>query len=242
VTQPKSIEWEGDDRYQIVFTTRCGGTSVGPCESLNLGLLTDDDPASVFHNRQLACSDAGADATSASMSHQVHGPRVGRAEPTGIDAPADHPRRDGCWSDVPGQAMLVLTADCLPIALYRSEGTPAAAVIHAGWRGLLAGVIEAGVRELASNNPCAAVGPAIGPCCYEVGESVARPFIERYGANVVDGSRLNLWEAAEWTLRAAGCTRVDRINRCTSCEPDTFFSHRRDHGITGRQGVIAFVR
>ncbi|HUZ15436.1 MAG TPA: polyphenol oxidase family protein, partial [Gaiellaceae bacterium] len=128
-----------------------------------------------------------------------------------------------------------------PIALVRTQGSPALAVLHAGWKGLLAGIVAEGVDALGGGVLAAAIGPAIGPCCYEVGEEVAAPFRERFGEDVMHGRNLDLWTSAERALRAARVARVDRFDRCTACEPETFFSHRRDHGVTGRQGVIAYV-
>ena len=87
----------------------------------------------------------------------------------------------------------------------------------------------------------AAVGPAIGPCCYEVGEDVADRFRRAFGFGLYRDGRLDLWTAAERALRAAGCVRVDRVDLCTACSPERFFSHRRDEGITGRQGVIGRI-
>jgi len=118
---------------------------------------------------------------------------------------------------------------------------PAVAVLHAGWKGLLAGIVAAGAQALGGETLTAAIGPGIGPCCYEVGEEVAAPFRERFGDDVMRDSRLDLWTSAERALRAAGIERVTRLDRCTACEPETFFSHRRDAGRTGRQGVIAYV-
>ncbi len=138
--------------------------------------------------------------------------------------------------------MLALSADCLPIALVRVDGSrPAVAVLHAGWRGLLAGIAAAGKRALGEGPVAAAIGPGIGPCCYEVGEEVARPFRERFGEDIVRSGRLDLWQSAERALRAAGVEDVHRFDRCTACEPEAFFSHRRDAGRTGRQGVLAYV-
>jgi polyphenol oxidase len=135
-----------------------------------------------------------------------------------------------------------MSADCLPIVLARAgEDKPAVAVLHAGWKGLLAGIVDAGVHALGSSTLMAAIGPAIGPCCYEVGEEVAAPYRERFGADVVRERHLDLWTSAERALRAAGVEHVHRFDRCTACEPETFFSHRRDAGRTGRQGVIAYV-
>jgi polyphenol oxidase len=149
---------------------------------------------------------------------------------------------DGLWSDEEGRAMLLLTADCLPIAIARGEGSPpAVGILHAGWRGLLAGIVAAGVRAMGGRRLRAAIGPGIGPCCYEVGDEVAAPFREAFGDDVVRERRLDLWTSADRALRAAGVEHVDRCDLCTSCNEERFFSHRRDHGKTGRQGVIAYV-
>jgi copper oxidase (laccase) domain-containing protein len=111
-----------------------------------------------------------------------------------------------------------------------------------GWKGLLAGIVEAGVQALDGGPLAAAIGPGIGPCCYEVGEEVAAPYRERFGNEIVAGRKLDLAEAAERALRAAGVEDVRRTGHCTACEPNLFFSHRRDRGLTGRQGVVAHIR
>ena len=98
----------------------------------------------------------------------MHSTLVHRAEPGARGEPGD-----GLWTDEPGQPILAMTADCLPIALARSGGEPAIAVLHAGWRGLLAGIVAVGTERLGGGPLQAAVGPAIGPCCYEVGEEVS---------------------------------------------------------------------
>jgi copper oxidase (laccase) domain-containing protein len=126
--------------------------------------------------------------------------------------------------------------------LARAEGEPRLAVLHVGWRGLLAGIVEAGVEAVNGARVIGAIGPGIGPCCYEVGEEVAEPFRERYGPGVLLEGRLDLAGAAEATLRDVGVEEIERAGHCTSCEPDLFFSHRRDRGRTGRQGVIAYIR
>jgi copper oxidase (laccase) domain-containing protein len=137
---------------------------------------------------------------------------------------------------------LVFTADCLPVALARTGGErPAIAVLHVGWRGLLAGIVQNAASALGSERLAASIGPGIGPCCYEVGDDVARPFRERFGAGIVHGRRLDLWSAAERALRAAGAAAVSRVDLCTACNPDLFFSHRRDGARTGRQGLVAYV-
>jgi purine-nucleoside/S-methyl-5'-thioadenosine phosphorylase / adenosine deaminase len=239
------IEWDVRGPYRVAFSTRQGGVSEGAFASLNLGIRTEDDPARVVENRTRLCAAVGADPDGATMAWQRHGATVTRAQPRGIVTPGtvyDH--CDGLWSDAPGRAMLLLTADCLPIAVARVQTErrrPAVGILHAGWRGLLAGVIGAGVRALGGGRLSAAIGPSIGPCCYEVGEEVALPFREAFGDDVMRDGRLDLWTAAERALRAAGCEQVERLGICTSCERERFFSHRRDRGRTGRQGVIAYV-
>jgi purine-nucleoside/S-methyl-5'-thioadenosine phosphorylase / adenosine deaminase len=237
------IDWDAPGPYRVAFSTRVGGVSEGDFASLNLGILTEDDPARVVENRTRLCDAVGADPDGATMAWQRHGATVTRAQPRGIVTPGtvfDH--CDGLWSDEPGRAMLLLTADCMPIALVRSDGeVPAVGILHAGWRGLLAGIVGAGVRALGSRGLVAAIGPSIGPCCYEVGEEVARPYREAFGDDVARDGTLDLWTAAERALRAAGVHHIERSNICTSCHGERFFSHRRDAGKTGRQGVIAYV-
>ena len=228
------IRWEAEG-CQVAFTTRIGGVSEGPYASLNLGRKSGDDPERADENRRIACDAIGADVEKLALNFQVHSARVLRAVPAQRGEHAD-----GLWTDEPGLPILAMSADCLPIVLAR-VGKPGVTVLHAGWRGLLAGIVAAGAEALGGEKLVAAVGPAIGPCCYEVGEEVAAPFRERFGDDVVQRSHLDLWTSAERALRAAGVERVERFDRCTACEPETFFSHRRDAGRTGRQGVIAYV-
>lgn len=236
------IRWDVDGPFEVAFSTRNGGVSAGPFASLNLGILTEDDPASVTRNRALACGAADLDPERATMAWQQHGAVVRRAEPTGVISPAAvYAKCDGLWSDEPGQGMLLLTADCLPIALLRNGGAPAVAVLHAGWRGLLGGIVTAGMRALGEGAIRAVVGPAIGPCCYEVQEDVAAPLRAAFGDDVVTRGRADLRLAATRALEAAGCADVEHVDLCTACNPHLFFSHRRDGGRTGRQGILARV-
>jgi len=230
------IAWEVDG-YEVRFTTRVGGVSEGPYASLNLGRKSGDEVERVDENRRIACDAVGADLAKLTLNYQVHSDRVIRAAP-GVRG--EH--ADGLWTDEPGQPILAMSADCLPIAVARvMTDDRAVAVLHAGWKGLLAGIVEAGAEALGGETLAAMIGPGIGPCCYEVGEEVAAPFRERFGDDVVRDGRLDLWTSAERALRAAGVDHVERLDLCTACEPETFFSHRRDRGVTGRQGVIAYV-
>lgn len=237
------IRWEDAGPYTVIFSTRVGGVSEGPYESLNLGILTGDDPALVVENRRLLAGRAGIDPDRARMAWQQHRAEIRKASPEGILRPGtQHEACDGWWSDEPGQGMMLVTADCLPVAIARRNGElPALAVLHVGWRGLLEGIIESGVGALGGGELAAAVGPGIGPCCYEVGPDVAEPFEAAFGAEVLSDGKLDLWRATELALRRAGVGEIERTDLCTYCHPELFFSHRRDRGKTGRQGVIAAV-
>jgi purine-nucleoside/S-methyl-5'-thioadenosine phosphorylase / adenosine deaminase len=197
----------------------------------------------VVENRRLLAEIVGVDPHRARMAWQRHGSEVRKASPEGILAPGTHHVPcDGFWSDEPGQGMLLVTADCLPVAIARADGdTPALAVLHVGWRGLLDGIVENGVAALGDGPLAAAVGPGIGPCCYEVGPEVVEPFVERFGVEVVNDGKLDLWRAVEIALNDAGVGEVECVYLCSFCHPELFFSHRRDRGTTGRQGVIAAV-
>ena len=199
--------------------------------------MTGDDPQRVNENRRIACAALGADIGQLTHNYQVHSNRVVRAAP----GRRGEEHADGLWTDEPGVPLLVMSADCVPIVLVRTDGTPGLAVLHAGWKGLLAGIVKAGVDALGRSTLAAAIGPAIGPCCYEVGEEVAAPYRERFGEDVMHGHNLDLWTSAQRALREARVARIHRFDRCTSCEAEAFFSHRRDGGVTGRQGVIAYV-
>jgi YfiH family protein len=214
---------------RVRFTTRAGGVSAGPYASLNLGLLTDDDPDAVAENRRRAADGAGPLA----WGRQVHGTRV-----LTVAAATDvAPDADGVATAARGLAAIVLTADCLAVALATPD---AIAMVHAGWRGLADGVLEEGVRAvraLGGDGPLhAAIGPGAGGCCYEVGDEVAVQF----PAWARTGRRLDLKAVAAARLRAAGVAALTDVDRCTMCEPDTFFSHRASGGLTGRQGGLVW--
>ena len=230
------IRWETSAAYEVVFSTREGGVSEGPYASLNLGRLTGDDVDRVDENRRRLCAEVGARAERLALNRQYHSTVVRRAVAGGRGEPGD-----GLWTDEPDLPILAFAADCLPIALVRATGEPpAAAVLHAGWRGLLDGVVAAGA-DAVGGDLRACVGPAIGPCCYEVGPEVAEPFVRAFGDDIVRGRKLDLWTSAERALRAAGVEDVERVDLCTACDPERFFSHRRTGKPRGVQGVIARV-
>ncbi len=221
--------------FVVGFTTRVGGVSTGPFSSLNLGRSTGDDVARVAENRRRACALLDADPSRLATNRQVHSTTVNEALP-GIHGKVG----DGLWSDRPGTAMLALAADCVPIALA-APGRARLALLHAGWRGLSQGVIAAGANALRGSEEgvelVAVIGPAAGPCCYEVGDEVS----DLFDADLTHGRKLDLWSAAERMLRAAGVARIERVDLCTICRPELFFSHRRDGRPRGVQGVIGYV-
>lgn len=232
------IRWDAPGPYDVAFSTRRGGVSEGPYASLNLGLKTGDDPERIQENRSRACAETGSDLERLALGFQHHSATVNRASPGLRGVPGD-----GLWTDEPGIPLLAIVADCLPIAVVRRNGaTPALAVLHAGWIGMLAGLIEAGVAALGEGRTAAVVGPAIGPCCYEVGEEVAAPYRARFGRDVMRRKRLDLRTAAGRALGEAGVTSVEHVDLCTACNPELFFSHRRDGKPRGVQGIIGRIR
>ena len=222
----------------VTFTTRQGGVSEGPYESLNLGALTEDVLERVVENRHRAARRAGVAPERMAMGYQVHGtdlrewtePPLDRAyaEPGGKELD----RVDGHLTREPGVGLLVLVADCYPVALSDGEQ---AAMLHCGWRPLAAGMIEKALIRFTSP-PAAAVGPGIGGCCYQVGDEVLEQFADIEGA--ASGRMLDLRAVIAAKLAAGGVESVEHVDRCTSCEPELYFSHRRDSGVTGRQAGI----
>ncbi|HEU4738720.1 MAG TPA: polyphenol oxidase family protein [Solirubrobacterales bacterium] len=214
---------------RAAFSTRLGGVSEPPYDSLNLGLLTDDADQAVAENRQRLAAALGFAPEQIVFARQVHStdlvhhPREGGA----VDA-------DGHVVREPGLVPLVFVADCLPVALYGPRGL---AMVHAGWRGLAGGILAAAAGAVGATR--AAIGPGIGPCCYEVGEEVLAAFAEL--GDVAEGRMLDLPEVARRLLAQAGVEQVESAGLCTSCEAELFFSHRRDAGRTGRQAGLAWI-
>jgi YfiH family protein len=228
------------DGARVAFSTRRGGVSTGSFEGLNLGFLTDDEPAAVTENRTRLARVLRLDPMSIPIAHQVHGNRIirhsGPQDPSPYAAPDSAlPEADGHIVTEPGLAPLVFVADCLPVTL---RGPGGLAMLHCGWRPLAAGIIAAGAEAV--NATEAVIGPGIGPCCYEVGPEVLAPFAA-LGDGIADGRMLDLAEVARRLLREAGVEHVQSAGLCTSCNPELFFSHRRDAGTTGRQAGLAWL-
>lgn len=176
-----------------------------------------------------------AEALGISPERIVTGRQVHGAELALHDAPtAETPPVDGHVMTRPGPIGLVYTADCLPVAVAGPGGV---AMLHCGWRGLAAGIIARGAEAVKATH--AAIGPGIGPCCYEVGDEVRAEFAG-LGDGVADGRMLDLTEIARRLLLQAGVGTIEAEPICTRCEPELFFSHRRD-GTPYRQAGLAWL-
>jgi purine-nucleoside/S-methyl-5'-thioadenosine phosphorylase / adenosine deaminase len=230
---------------RAAFSTRLGGVSEPPFDTLNLGLLTDDAEEAVVENRRRLAAALGFAPEQIAFARQVHGTRlIDHSAPTRgsfrslsvhKEPRADAPEADGHVLGEPSVAALVFVADCLPVALAGPGGV---AMLHAGWRGLAAGIIAKGAAAVGAT--AAAIGPGVGPCCYEVGDEVLEAFAD-LGDGVAAGRMLDLPAVARRLLERAGVERVESAGLCTSCEEELFFSHRRDDGRTGRQAGVAWI-
>jgi YfiH family protein len=227
------------------FTTRDGGGSAEPWSSLNLGLGVGDDRAAVTANRDAVMVALGRPGGVWVSARQVHGHDV--VEVTRSAGPSME--ADGLWTRDRSVAVAVLVADCVPILMAHESGDAIAAV-HAGWRGtrdrIAASMVERlGKAGYAAEGLRVAVGPAIGSCCFEVGEDVAAELgaIDETAITAVETKpHADLWALNRRVLVDAGIpeAHIDVFRVCTSCRED-FFSHRRDQGQCGRQaGVIGF--
>jgi polyphenol oxidase len=234
-------DWPAPPNVRAHTTTRHGGVSRAPFSALNLGEQVGDDPAAVRENRARLLRTLGLTAEPQWLQ-QVHGCTVARAGETAA------PVADACYALRPGIVCAVLTADCLPVLLCDRAGSRVAAV-HAGWRGLAHGVIEAALDSLAAPGQelLAWLGPAIGPDAFEVGDEVRDTFIGRDARAAAafrpsrDGRwRADLYALARQRLAARGVSRVFGGGLCTYSDPDRFYSYRRE-GQTGRMATLIWL-
>lgn len=236
-------DWPAPPRVRAVTTTRRGGISRAPYDSFNLAGHVGDDPAAVAANRArlVAALDLPAPPV---WLQQVHGTGVVDAARSGDGAQAD-----GAFAGAPGVVCAVLTADCLPVLLCDRAGTRVAA-LHAGWRGLAAGVLEAGVDALglAPAEILAWLGPAIGPAVFEVGDEVRVAFLAADAAAEAafrpsPGGRwlADLYRLARLRLAAHGVSAVYGGGLCTYSDPGRFYSFRRERD-TGRMATLVWIQ
>lgn len=235
-------DWPAPVKVRAVTTTREGGVSRGPFESLNLGDHVGDTDQAVVRNRELV-REALELPSEPLWLKQVHGTNVVDAASAQIGVMAD-----GAFTDRPGVVLAVLTADCLPVFLCNRVGSKIA-LLHAGWRGLAAGVIEAGVQRFGRGQTdlIASLGPAIGPKSYEVGDEVHAAFVSQseeaaraFQANGTGRWLADLYELARQRLKALGVAAVHGDAFCTYQESERFFSYRRD-GQCGRMASLMWL-
>jgi polyphenol oxidase len=246
--------WSAPSSIRAAMTTRVGGVSVAPFDSLNLGYSTADDRNAVAENERRVAAALGVHASNFRWVHQVHGNVVHHAE----TLPANDPigtttiQGDAIVSRTRGIVCGVKVADCMPVLFAADDGSVVGAA-HAGWRGLSSGIIENTIHamNIRAENVVAWIGPCIGAAMFEVGEDVRAAFLDQadqesvatienaFAPREIAGKYLcNLVAIARERLRVAGVTRVSVSGACTMSEPLRFFSHRRDKS-TGR--MAAFV-
>ncbi len=240
-------DWDVAPSVHVLSTRRGGGLSAKPYASFNLAQHVGDDPEHVHANRALLRAAAKLPAEPLWLE-QVHGSHV--VEHAGPAATGTvPPRADAAVAFEPGRVCVVMTADCLPVVLADRAGTRIG-VAHAGWRGLVGGVLEATVAALQADPAqlVAWLGPAIGPAAFEVGTEVRDAFIARDAANDAAFVRneagrfqADLYLLARRALARAGVHRVSGGGRCTLREAAEFFSFRRDGGRTGRMATLAWL-
>lgn len=255
--------WPAPTRVRSLITSRNGGVSRAPYASLNLGAHVGDDPLAVSENRRRLAAHLPA---SPCWLEQVHGTTLVDAASL---AAAEVAVADGAFARAPGVVCAVMTADCLPVLLCDQSGSTVAAV-HAGWRGLQAGILERAVAALGLPGVrlLAYLGPAIGPQAFEVGDEVRRAFVDAHqeaaaaflaAPQAWPGTRravaaasrpaaqqperkwlADIYLLARQRLRRAGVEAIYGGGGCTLREGERFFSYRRD-GVTGRMAALIWL-
>ncbi len=219
------------------FSTRKGGVSNPPYDTLNLGINTDDQYCNVIENRKRFFKTIGISERKAAIPQQVHDNRV-----QVITKPGFYTDTDGLITQVPGVVLTIQTADCVPVFLYEPVKR-VIGLVHAGWRGTYKNIVFETVNSMIRNFSVTAeninifFGPSIGPCCYQVGDNVIQHFSLKY----IHNNHLNLWLCLYDQLTETGCIpeNIHMSRLCTVCYPEWFFSHRRYNARTGR--MLAFI-
>jgi YfiH family protein len=242
------------DPHVLHGVTLCsGGSSRGAISGLNLGHTVGDDLEAVDANHALLYAALGLRPEQVITAHQVHGSHVARVGAR--DGGAVVPATDGLVTDEPGVALMMRYADCVPVLLFDATRR-AIGLAHAGWRGTLARVAARAAEALVREFGCkpsdirAAIGPSIGPCCYEVGPEVVEATRSAYPGQDALLARiqpnghayLHLWSAVALQLREVGVAQIETARICTVCRSDLFYSHRKQGVAAGRFGAIIGLR
>ncbi|MCL5065424.1 MAG: peptidoglycan editing factor PgeF [Firmicutes bacterium] len=244
-------EWRIDPEIRALVSTRQEGVSQGPFQSLNLSFNVGDESQAVLSNRSRVAQWFECAPADMIWAEQVHGGRVKRVTRTDASTGEAISGVDGLLTDEHHLILSLVFADCVPIFLASPEHGWVG-VVHAGWRGTAAKIVESAVLEWVSlgispRSIWAGIGPSIGPCCYEVDEPVIAPLRQALGSGDGPGwtanpraghYQLDLWQVNRQLLVQAGVwdQHIETSGLCTSCQPQWFFSHRRDQGRTGRIG------
>ena len=237
-------DWPAPAGVRSLITTRHGGFSDGPWRSFNLGLHVGDDPASVNANRQRLYAIVGRRPEQIHWMEQVHGTRR-----VHVPAVESVPSADAAWTEIRGEACVVMTADCLPVLMCDDEASRVA-IAHAGWRGLAAGVLDAAAAVFEKpESVIVYLGPAIGPSAFEVGDEVRQTFMEtdpqaewhfRPASSLSESWFADLYGLARSRLALLGIYRIFGGCACTFSDEANFYSYRRD-GTTGRMASLIWL-
>ena len=234
------------------FTTRLGGVSQGSLASLNIGMGRGDDPQNVVENYRILGNILDFDPKKLVLTHQIHTDTVRvvtKADHQGFDH-HQYPPCDGLVTRDPGTALVIFTADCTPVLLH-DPVTGAVGACHAGWRGTALDIAGKTVRAMAVHFGCdpqnirAAIGPNLGPCCFETDADVPQAMVQTYGdaakahiRAVGEKYYVNLKAINALSLQQAGVRHIEISTACTKCDPDTYWSHRVHGPSRGSQGAI----
>ena len=235
------------------FTTRLGGVSTGHLASLNIGIHRGDAPENVAENVRILADALGIRPEDLVCTRQTHSDivrKVGRADGGVFLVDGASPECDALVTDEPGTALVIFTADCTPILLH-DPVTGAVGAAHAGWRGTAAQIAAKTVQAMVTHYGCrledirAAIGPNIGPCCFETDADVPEAMLAAFGQAAEHAIRkagekyyVNLKELNALSLCRAGVQKIEISAECTACSPDRFWSHRVTRGLRGSQGAI----
>ena len=246
---------EAGAAVNVFFSCRHSGLSVPPYDSLNLGFCVEDEANHVHMNRQLLGRALGHKASCITSPRQRHSAEVGFLDSefdigagSRMVVPNPYDPCDAMVTSLKSAPLLLQFADCVPVVLSgEADGRPIIAVAHAGRVSLVGGIVTNTVEAMAARGAApgtlrVALGPAVGPCCYEVDGETAAQFRDRFGDAAVDGDSIDLKYGVAADLDAAGVApgNIHNLDICTSCNED-FFSYRRDGPKTGRQGAVAWI-